>query len=97
MSSQKSRVPSSEFIRKKLEGEKLTEKEINHIVNDIFTEKEITCLLKKVGFSSWYRVAMKTNYYNIRKIFSPLYYDYKHPLSKLFYGDGGVLNFVVTK
>ena len=64
---------------------------------DITTEKDFTDLLKKVGFSSWYRVARKTNYYNIRKIFSPFYYDYNHPLAKLFYGDGGALNFIITK
>jgi len=63
----------------------------------LFTEKDFTDLLKKVGFSSWYRVARKTKYYNIRKIFSPFYYDYNHPLAKLFYGDGGALNFIITK
>ena len=62
-----------------------------------FSEKYFTDLVKKVGFSSWYRVARKTKYYNIRKIFSPFYYDYNHPLAKLFYGDGGALNFIITK
>ena len=63
----------------------------------MYTEEDFTDILKEVGFSSWYRVAIKINYYNIRKIFSPLYYDYKHPLAKLFYGDGSVLNFIITK
>ena len=60
------------------------------------TENSFTNLLKNAGFISWYRVPTKVDYYNIRKIFAPLYYDYKHPLAKLFYGDGS-LNFVITK
>lgn len=64
---------------------------------NMYTEKDFVALLKTAGFSSWYRVVKKVNYYNIRKIFSPFYYDYKHPLARLFYNDGGALNFVVTK
>lgn len=63
----------------------------------MYTEEDFITLLKTAGFSSWYRVAFKVDYYNIRKIFSPLYYNYKHPLARLFYADGGTLNFVVTK
>jgi SAM-dependent methyltransferase len=61
------------------------------------TEEEFTSILKETGFTSYYRVVKKLKYFNIRKCFTPLYFNYKHPLAKLLYGDGSVLNFVASK
>ena len=61
------------------------------------TEKEFINKLKKAGFSSWYRVSKKPKYNNIRKILAPLYKNYNDRLAKILFGDGGMINMVITK
>lgn len=63
----------------------------------LFSEEEFAGMLNAVGFSSWRRVAKAPNYKNMRKIVAPLYKNFEHPLARLLYGNGGVMNFVVTK
>ena len=37
------------------------------------------------------------SYHNIRKILAPLYKNYNSQLARILFGDGGVMNFVITK
>ena len=61
------------------------------------SENEFIDKLKNAGFSDWYRVSRKPSYQNIRKILSPLYKNYNSQLAKILFGDGGVMNFVITR
>jgi len=61
-----------------------------------YKEEEFENMLHEAGYTSWYRVAQKPHYNNIRRIVAPLYFDFKSGLSRLFYGDG-YLNMVVTR
>jgi len=56
-----------------------------------YTEKEFVHMLLRSGFTSWYRISRKPVYYNIRRIFSPLYHEYAAPLARLLYGEGTLI------
>jgi hypothetical protein len=62
----------------------------------LYALEELTDLLRDAGFSSWYRVARKPTYRNVRKVLAPLYHRYDSPLAKLLYGDGALI-LVATK
>ena len=61
-----------------------------------YKEEDFENMLHEAGYTSWYRVAQKPYYKNIRRIVAPLYFDFQSELSRLFYGDG-YLNMVVTR
>ena len=61
------------------------------------TESEYLEKLKEAGFTSSYRVSKCPDFSNIRKIVAPFYKDYTHPIAKILFGDGGSMNFVVSK
>ena len=61
-----------------------------------FTEAEWFSTLENSGFRNYYRFAKKPKYRNLRRIFAPLYYDYRNPLARLLYNDGS-MNVVVSK
>ena len=61
------------------------------------SENDFIDKLKRSGFSEWYRVSRKPSYQNIRKILAPIYESYDSQLAKILFGDGGVMNFVITK
>jgi ubiquinone/menaquinone biosynthesis C-methylase UbiE len=61
-----------------------------------YTEDEWFELLRQSGFQEIYRFFKRPKYKNVRKIVSPLYYDYQNPLARVLYGDGS-MNVVVTK
>ena len=60
-------------------------------------EKDFYNKLDVVGFKKYYRISNKPKYNNIRKILEPIYSSYKSTLSRIFFGDGGVMNIVVIK
>lgn len=55
-----------------------------------YNETKLIFFLKKVGFKNIRRIKRKPKYENIRKLFSPLYYDYNNDLAKLFFGEGNI-------
>ena len=60
-------------------------------------EKDFTSKILDLGFRNCQRISTTPKYKNIRKIVEPLYTDYNNDLAKIFYGDGGVMNFIVMK
>ena len=60
-------------------------------------EKDFYSKILDLGFKNCQRISTTPKYKNIRKIVEPLYADYKNDLAKIFYGDGGVMNFIITK
>ncbi len=60
-------------------------------------EKDFLKKLQDIGFKKQYRISNKPKYNNIRKILEPIYFSYKSSLSRILFGDGGVMNFIITK
>jgi len=61
------------------------------------SEKEIVDWLKKEGFTNIRRLRKFQKFRNIRKYLAPIYYNYKHPFSRILYGDGGCVNILCLK
>tara|TARA_B100000029_G_scaffold308804_1_gene301435 strand:+ start:3682 stop:4599 length:918 start_codon:yes stop_codon:yes gene_type:complete len=61
-----------------------------------YSEAQWFSLLSDCGFKETYRFFKKPRYKNVRKVFAPLYHNYKNPLARILYGDGS-MNVVVTK
>ena len=63
---------------------------------DLYDEKKLKNKLYSLGFKNFKRTPIKPNFYNLRDLLVPFYYNYKHPLSKFLYGDGQI-RFIVQK
>ena len=61
-----------------------------------YNEKKLKKLLYRIGFKNIYRIKKKVKYENIRRLLSPLYYNYDNEISKVLYGEGNI-NLVMTK
>ncbi len=66
-------------------------------VNRGLSDRLMTSLFAAAGFSSWRRLARRVPFGNVRKILGPLYYHQDHPLSRMLYGDGSRLHYLVTR
>jgi len=64
---------------------------------ETYTEESISESLTAAGFSSWYRTSKRPVYENIRMVLAPIYDNFKHPLARLLFGQGGVFNIVAIK
>ncbi len=54
------------------------------------SEEELVSWLKAHGFTKIKRLRRYPKYRNVRRFLSPLYYEYDHPVARLFYGSGFV-------
>jgi len=54
------------------------------------SEEELVAWLKQNGFAKIERLTRYPRYRNVRRFLSPLYYEYHHPVARLFYGSGFV-------
>ena len=66
-------------------------------INRGLSSTEMEGYLKEAGFKKWKRISRRVPYNNIRKLLSPLYYHQDHELSRLFYGSGSRLHYLVEK
>lgn len=53
-----------------------------------YTESFLRSYLQKLGFKKIYRIKKEVKFSNIRRIISPLYFQYDNEISKALYGDG---------
>jgi ubiquinone/menaquinone biosynthesis C-methylase UbiE len=57
----------------------------------VYNEKKFKQKLTSIGFSKIRRVKRDLHFFNIRKIFSKVYKEYDHPLSRVLYGEGNII------
>ena len=61
-----------------------------------YNEKFLKTYLKKIGFKKIYRIKKKVKFSNIRRMISPVYYQYDNEIAKALYGDG-IIHLMVEK
>lgn len=66
-------------------------------INRGLTTRELEGYFETAGFRNWRRLSRQVPYNNIRKLLAPMYYHQQHEFSRLFYGDGSRLHYLVEK
>ena len=55
-----------------------------------YNEEVLRKILSNIGFTNIYRIKKKVKFNNIRRLFTPLYYEYSHQMSRALYGEGNI-------